>query len=424
MLSRDMQIEFLKFLVENKENRELVYKYLKKGGLELFDKLIQELIKGIFYIHNKYDFEVIKKPVLIDLIKNSEEFDLYVDIIDEIYSTPRILDDEELLKVILSELKNLKLIEFITKTAKDIEKGKFDFRKIYKELEEIELLKIEGDGLTNKNVDEAFKKLQEKYDESKGNIIPTPFKKLNECLYGGFGSGEVHMLMGMPKTGKSTLGAFFGAYVLTQLNKSVIHITLELKEEDVFIKYVSAITGIPQSYLIKEAPKDIRDRIKNLVPFYIKHYPNNTITTLDISMYIRRLLFKENLDIGLIIIDYDDLLNPTKDTGSMYENAGVIYSDMIKLADKFNAPVLTFAQPRREAWNKLEQGKIMKAIDVSHSAMKIHKCWSLTSINRYSADNYVLYLDMARRGISGVEIPLKVDLSRCKFEELVVDDYE
>lgn len=115
-------------------------------------------------------------------------------------------------------------------------------------------------------------------------------------------------------------------------------------------------------------------------------------------------------------------LNPTIKTGGddLYGTSGQIYTDLIQLACYFNVPVLTFSQPTREAWGLYAAtDKYVTAGYISHSARKVHKCWSISSLNFKSnsdTDGY-LYLDICRRGLSNVAIPIKRDMARSSFNE-------
>ena len=102
----------------------------------------------------------------------------------------------------------------------------------------------------------------------------------------------------------------------------------------------------------------------------------------------------------------------------MYDNAGKIYSDLIGLADYFKCPVVTFAQPKREAWELPDKGELIQSYHLAHSAKKAHKCFSLSSLNfKSDSDTGVLYADLFRRGKSNVKIAVKKDLSKCLFFE-------
>ena len=91
-------------------------------------------------------------------------------------------------------------------------------------------------------------------------------------------------------------------------------------------------------------------------------------------------------------------------------NAGVIVS---------NCAILTFAQPKRDAWGAPNRGDLIHADQLAHSAKKAHKAYSISSMNFPDGSTTgILYADMLRRGESGVQIPLRRDLSRALIQEV------
>ena len=122
----------------------------------------------------------------------------------------------------------------------------------------------------------------------------------------------------------------------------------------------------------------------------------------------------------IIIIDNDDGMVPVAGKSTdMYEEAGEIYGDFIGLADYFKCPVLTLAQPKREAWEKADRGELIYSYDLAHSAKKAHKCFSISSVNfQDEQDEGIFYVDLVRRGESSVKIKVRKDLTRSLFQEI------
>lgn len=97
-------------------------------------------------------------------------------------------------------------------------------------------------------------------------------------------------------------------------------------------------------------------------------------------------------------------------TNNFLLDAGVVVS---------NCPVLTLAQPKREAWEKANRGELIYSYDLAHSARKAHKCFSISSVNFQDDQNEgILYVDLVRRGESSVKVKIRKDLSRSLFQEI------
>jgi replicative DNA helicase len=239
--------------------------------------------------------------------------------------------------------------------------------------------------------------------------------------YAGFeldGDG-LFLLEDFTVTHNSTMAVNIGANVL-QRGKPVFHITLELKERDVAMKYAMRITGMTRQEILYDNTESYRDRIMAYQQFssdlYIKYYTMATVNAMNLRSWISSIRAETGKSPGLIIVDYDDLLKPTADAKSMYEDAGGVYADLIALGDYFKAPILTLAQPQRQAWYKYDDPtnpQLVTMQDLAHSAMKAHHCYSISSLNfKKGSEEGVLYVDVSRRGTSYKEIKVKRDFSR------------
>ena len=255
------------------------------------------------------------------------------------------------------------------------------------------------------------------------NLIRTGITGFDRALMGGMAPGEIHVIQSPPKSGKSTLGCSIGANIL-KTGKIVYHITLEIKDIDVLGKYASRITGFTQDQLVGCPEKEYHEKLKeynDLKPrLFIKYWTEGSVNCLTIRSWITRKRSQTGMSPDVIIIDYDDCLLPTDSRikDDMYNEAGSIYSDMINLADYFKCPIITFAQPQRHTWGKMENGELIYSYELAHSARKAHKAYSISSLNfKPDSDIGILFADSLRRGKSGTKIKLKRDLSRAKFLE-------
>ena len=218
-------------------------------------------------------------------------------------------------------------------------------------------------------------------------------------------------------THNTSLGVAVGAYNVKR-GKSVFHVTLELKKPDIGMKYMTNITGMTRKAIIDCPPEKWKMRLsgykKKTSNLYIQYWTEKTVNALVLRSWISRIRSKTGIKPDLIIVDYDDLLNPVAGTSdSMYDDSGNIYSDLIGLADYFACPVLTFSQGQRESWDLPNQEKCLQASHLAHSSKKAHKCYSISTLNfKDDSDNGILFADLVRRGTSKVKIKIRKDLSR------------
>jgi hypothetical protein len=261
----------------------------------------------------------------------------------------------------------------------------------------------------------------QKYDPAK--LIHTGFRAYDRCLDGGMAPGELHVVQAKPKTGKSFFACNIGANCIKE-GKAVFHITMELSREDIAMRYAQYLTRMDKKLIMNLDDETYQRKIQKFEKYkpnlFINYWTQKTANAMDFRSWISRIRAKTGIKPDIIIVDYDDLVLPvtrTKDN-SMYEDAGGVYGDLISLGDYFQCPVFTLAQPQREAWDLITEGKLIEAHYLAHSAMKAHKCFSISSLNfGAGSDNGILYVDMVRRGSSNVKIKLKKELNRAAFVE-------
>lgn len=254
-------------------------------------------------------------------------------------------------------------------------------------------------------------------------LFKTGIHQYDRALGGGMAPKEVHVICAPPKSGKTTFGANVGAYGVAS-GKCVFHVTLEISVLDLLSKYATKLSNLTYEEVVDSVEGSAYhariDRFTKCDPkLFVNYWTESSINTLTIRAWIAKIRSKFNVNPDLIIIDYDDLLLPT--TGrqdDMYNEAGQIYTDLKSLADFFNCPLLTFAQPQRQAWHKPNNNELITAGDLAHSARKAHKAWSISTINfADDKENGILYMDMVRRGRSHTKVKLIRDLSRGQFKE-------
>jgi hypothetical protein len=254
------------------------------------------------------------------------------------------------------------------------------------------------------------------------DLVTTGFPELDKCMEGGMAPGELHVIQAPPKTGKTSFGVAIGAHNVRK-GKAVFHISLEVKKEDLAMKYAMNFTKMTKQEICDTDTgtyEDLMKRFRKANPkLFINYWTERTANALTFRSWISRTRAKLGVKPDLIIVDYDDLVLPMNGiTESMYDDAGEIYSDLIQLGDYFKCPVLTFAQPQRDAWEWPKEGKLITFDKLAHSAKKAHKCYSILSLNfAEDSDAGILFVDIIRRGESKVKIKIRKDMARSIFIE-------
>ncbi|MDR1234255.1 MAG: replicative DNA helicase [Holosporales bacterium] len=188
--------------------------------------------------------------------------------------------------------------------------------------------------------------------------ITSGFKALDKWL-GGFHNSDLLVIAGRPSMGKTALAtnlAFNAARAKLQ-NKSegagVIFFSLEMSSEQLATRILASESGIPSDNIRRgEIPKDAFDKFVTisqeleLLSLYIDDTPN--ITVNQIRNRARRV--KRQADIGLIVIDYLQLIEPgggKKGIENRVQEISEITRALKGLAKELQVPVIALSQLSR-----------------------------------------------------------------------------
>lgn len=193
------------------------------------------------------------------------------------------------------------------------------------------------DGQTFADLIDLPTQLKLKYNSL--NMIKSGFSKYDYALLGGMAQEELHVIMAPPKSGKTTLACNMGAFGIAS-GKAVFHSSHEIKMIDVLTKYAVRLTGMTYKELIECDINVYAQKMKKFVALkpnlFVKDWEEGAASALNVRAWISRERAKTGLSPALIIIDYDDCLVPVKGTtGDMYNDAGLVYNDLLSLASTF-----------------------------------------------------------------------------------------
>jgi len=213
----------------------------------------------------------------------------------------------------------------------------------------------------NEVVSKSFKKL-ESTAAIEGFVtgIPTGFREFDK-LTAGLQPGELIVIAGRPSMGKTAFALNIAYNVATITGKAVIFFSLEMSKLQLGIRLLGFDAGIDASRLRTGFLKDKEwemltesaNRLSEL-PIFIDD--SSSISVLEMKAKCRRL--KKFHELGIIIIDYLQLIQGHKS----YESRQLEISDisrMLKaLAKDLNVPVVALSQLNRrveERQNKRPQ---------------------------------------------------------------------
>ncbi|MCK5145457.1 replicative DNA helicase [bacterium] len=196
----------------------------------------------------------------------------------------------------------------------------------------------------------AFEKI-EKFHGQEGSItgVASDYDDLDN-LTSGFQESELIIIAGRPSMGKTAFVLNLARNAAVNHNVPVGFFSLEMSSESLAIRLLTAEARIDAHLLRTGKIKD--DQWQQLsmragalaeAPIYIDDSPG--ITVLELRSKARRM--KKEHNIGMIVIDYLQLMQGPKGVESRQQEISVISRSLKALAKELNVPVLALSQLSR-----------------------------------------------------------------------------
>ncbi len=200
-------------------------------------------------------------------------------------------------------------------------------------------------------LDEAWERIEKLHDK-KGELrgVPTGFKSLDTIL-AGFQNQDLIILAARPSMGKTTLALDIARLVATNHNIPVGIFSLEMSSGQLVDRMLAAESRVSAwnmrtGQLSAESDfSRVRDGLDRLsrAPIFIDDQSSNTITKM--KSFARKLKIEHGL--GLVIVDYLQLMATSKNHDSMVNQVTEISRSLKNLARDLNVPVIALSQLSR-----------------------------------------------------------------------------
>lgn len=336
-------------------------------------KIADILAPGDFYrdIHNMI------YQAMIDLYEKSEPIDL-------LSLTSRLKDKKQLEQIggasyLTSLVNNIPTAAYVVhyakivrqkKTLRDLIEASYHISRLgYQETENIEdlldkaeqkIFGISQRSLTQEflpiksSLEEAFERIDNLHKDNKTlRGVPTGFTDLDNLL-AGLQKSDLIILAARPSLGKTSLAMDIARHIGVREKIPVGIFSLEMSKDQVVDRFLAAEAGISLWGLrtgklsSEDADNDfvkLQEAIANLseAPIFIDDAPSPTV--LQMRTMGRRLQADQNL--GLLIIDYLQLIQPTRSNDSEVQQITEISRSLKGLARELNVPVLALSQLSR-----------------------------------------------------------------------------
>ena len=295
------------------------------------------------------------------------------------------------------------------KSVKLIKSSSFD--EIQKVIEEA--LKL---GTDNNFGHDFLKDFEERYTITSRDPVSTGFERIDDICKGGLGKSELGVVIAPTGAGKSMVLVHLGSEALKQ-GKTVVHYTLELQDTVVGNRYDSCISGVHLGDLFA-SKNEVLTKIKDIPgQLIIKEYPTKSASTETIKQHIERLR-KRGIEPDMVIVDYADLLRPTRSSAEKRFDLENTYEELRAIAQIYKCPVWTASQTNRSGLN----AEVITMEAISEAFNKCFVADFICSLSRTVQDKQAnkgrVFIAKNRNGPDGLIFPAFVDWSNVNMQVL------
>jgi len=284
--------------------------------------------------------------------------------------------------------------------------------------------------LINRDVDtgqDYFTDLVGRWDRifNKKNEVKykTVLPSINKSLEGGLGAKEMAMVVAPPGVGKSLYLVNQGVHSMIE-GRKVLYISLEMSEDKIAQRFDSIMTLVPQFKLKDPANQlTVKERLEMFQKEFagsqlvIKEFPTGQASINTIRNLLVQLKNYDEFEPDLLIVDYLELLRPTREIQQEYHAQQKTAEELRGVAMEYNFLVWTATQTNR-------QGRMVKVItdaELGDSYGKIRTCDFAMSLNQseeeFDEGKMRAYVIKSRNGRPRFIVPMDVDYSVLRMSE-------
>ena len=249
------------------------------------------------------------------------------------------------------------------------------------------------------------------------NRSQTGFSKLDEILK-GMSAGNLIILAARPKVGKTAFALTIATNVAMS-GKTVAFYSMEMENPEIYERLLSKTAQIPMNTLIdrrfqdKKRPQSIRNeelsRIEKVttnlktLPLKINDKPN--ISVNEIRAQCRMI---KNL--GLIVVDYLQLMKSTKKHDNRNQEVGAISRELKILSAELGVPILCLSQLNRtnDEEKRPSPCDLRDSGEIEQNCSKLILMWcvekNFNELRQVESKTIGVDVALNRRGTTGVKL--------------------
>ncbi len=203
-------------------------------------------------------------------------------------------------------------------------------------------------------VTSAFQQIEERLVQGAGiSGVPSGYKDL-DAITGGFQPGSLNILAARPSMGKTALALNIAQHAAVSENIPVLIFSLEMSAEQLAQRLLSAdarvnIRALQQAGCVRaDQWKDLTEAAGKLSRSPIFIDDSSVLSTQELRSRCRRFFAKHKNQLGLVVVDYLQLMESSKRTDSKVNEVSEISRSLKGVAREFNVPVIALSQLSRE----------------------------------------------------------------------------
>jgi len=272
-------------------------------------------------------------------------------------SVPTAANAEFYAKIVREKATLRTLIHTSTEILRDAYDPTIDSRDMLNRAEEKLLYLLEEGGAgelapLQDVLAEALSRIDARLEKGGGvGGMPTGFTDL-DSLTGGLHEGELVIIAGRPSMGKTALATNIADHVAIVGGRTTLFVSLEMSRLELAERLLCG-HGRINGHRLRNGLISPTDRSKliptsntmSTAPLFIDDSPSRTLT--EIAATGRRL--KKKHELGLLIIDYLQLIEPDNPRDPRQEQVAKIARRLKSLARELKVPVVCLAQLNRQA---------------------------------------------------------------------------
>ena len=395
-------------LLDNK----VIYLVSQKLNIEAFYlKKNQNIYKACLDLYNQG--KVIDVVTVINLLKTKNIFDEcggneYISEILEQITNVESLD--EYCSLIQEKYLRRLIIEFGFNVINSGYISDLSLETIFNEIEQ-KLYTI-----TNKKNENNLTSLQEilsnalsdiKYKTKTSSLLglSSSYYQLDNFLQ-GFQKSDLIIIAGRPSMGKTSFSLNLASNIAKITDKPILFFSLEMSKQQLIYRFLSTESGINSNLLrsgrfLNEDWIKLNKAIENLLDLKIYFDDNPSLSITNLRFKIKKFLLEQK-DLGLVIIDYLQLIQHSKKNDNRVQELSYITRNLKIIAKEFNIPIIVLSQLSRSVEARVNKRPILsdlresgciytnsfhKGLKIDQSQSLILKTWNYKQLYQIRAKN-------------------------------------